>query len=214
VLGLAAPAHPDGQTETAVLVDHVQELEPAGVSRGIEPEVHGPHLMGMFSSVTPHGTVRRSGSLALPGSGPLKPLLPPEPLHPLVVHSPAFPPEQAVGHPTPPADVLSGDLAETVSELGLLQIDDLPRMALSAAGLAHHTADLPLGCPGNASAGPQRPCGDAAGSEVSLGEILEHGFFQLGLRQKLLEPSVLLFQLGEPPGLLGLHSPYCCLQRW
>jgi len=32
----------------AVLVDHVQELESAATSGGIELEVHGPHLVGML----------------------------------------------------------------------------------------------------------------------------------------------------------------------
>jgi hypothetical protein len=37
-----------------VLVDHVQELEPAAVGRGVELEVHGPHLVGMLSPVASH----------------------------------------------------------------------------------------------------------------------------------------------------------------
>ncbi len=49
VFGLAATAHPDGQAEAAVLVDHVQELESAAVSRGIELKNHGPHLVGILS---------------------------------------------------------------------------------------------------------------------------------------------------------------------
>ena len=61
--------------------------------------------------------------------------------------------------------------------------------------------------PGNAPAEPQRLCGDAPGSEVSLGKIFKHRLFQLCLRQKLLEPCVLLLQLGQPSGLLGLHPP-------
>jgi len=67
--------------------------------------------------------------------------------------------------------------------------------------------------PGNAPAGPKRPCACVPGSEISLGEIpllrrslrLEHGLLQLGLCQKLFQPGVLLLQLGQPPGLLGLH---------
>ena len=43
--------------------------------------------------------------------------------------------------------MFSGDVAETMPELGLLQVDDLGRMALGAAVLAHDPADLPLGCP-------------------------------------------------------------------
>ena len=61
--------------------------------------------------------------------------------------------------------------------------------------------------PGNAPAGPRRLCGGVPGSEVSLGEILEHRLLQLRFCQKLFEPGVLLLQLGQPPGLLGLHTP-------
>jgi hypothetical protein len=59
--------------------------------------------------------------------------------------------------------------------------------------------------PGNAPAGQQRPAGDAPGSEVSLGEILEHRLLQLGFCQKLFQPGVLLLQRSQPLGLLRLH---------
>ncbi len=36
---------------------------------------------------------------------------------------------------------------------------------------------------------------------------LERRFLQLGLCQQVLEPGVLLLQLSQPSGLLGLHSP-------
>jgi len=108
-----------------VLIDHVQEFESATVSRGIELEIHGPHLVGMLSSVTPHRAVGRPGLLALPGDGPLQALLSPEPLHPFVVHAPALAPQQAVHHAPAPADVLSCDLAETMTQLSLLDRDDL-----------------------------------------------------------------------------------------
>ena len=79
--------------------------------------------------------------------------------------------------------------------------------------------------PGTAPAGPQQPCrsarcalqrNDAPGSEVSRrtarcasrrNKILEHHFLQLRFCQKILEPGVLLLQLRQPPGLLGLHAP-------
>jgi len=147
VLGLAAPAHPDRQAEAAVLVDHVQELEPAAVGGGIELEIHGPHLMGMLSTVTPHQAVRRPCPLALPGSGPLQAFLPPEPLHPLVVHAPALPSEQPISHPPAPANVLSSDLTEPMPQLPLLDRDDLGRTTLGAPVLAYDPADPPLRCP-------------------------------------------------------------------
>jgi hypothetical protein len=130
-----------------VLVDHVQELEPAAVGRGIELEIHGPHLMGMLSPVTPHRAVGWPCPLSLPGSGPLEPLLPPEPLHPLVIDGPALPPQQALGHPPAPADVLRSDLAETMMQHSLLDRDELGRMALGAPVLAYAPADPPLRCP-------------------------------------------------------------------
>jgi hypothetical protein len=37
-----------------VLIDHVQEFEPAAVSGGVELEVHGPDLLGVFGSMTAH----------------------------------------------------------------------------------------------------------------------------------------------------------------
>jgi hypothetical protein len=37
-----------------VLVDQVQELESAAVGRGVELEIHGPHLVRMFGPVPPH----------------------------------------------------------------------------------------------------------------------------------------------------------------
>ena len=138
---------PDRQAEAAVLVDHVQELEPPPVSGGVELKVHGPHLVWVFGLVAPHRAVGGPGPLALPGDGPLQTLLPPEPLHPLVIHAPAFPPQQAAGHPPAPADLIGGDLAETMPQLSLLDRDDLWRMALSAAVLPHHSAHQPFRCP-------------------------------------------------------------------
>ncbi len=124
-----------------MFVDHVRELESASVSRGIELKIHGPHLVGMLSAVASHRSVSGACPLPLPGRGRLQAFLPPQPLHPLVVHAPALPPQQAVSHPPAPADVLSGDLLETLAQLGLLDIEYLAPMALSAAVLPRHPAD-------------------------------------------------------------------------
>jgi hypothetical protein len=35
-----------------VLIDHVQELVSAAVGRGIELEIHGPHLVGMLTPLS------------------------------------------------------------------------------------------------------------------------------------------------------------------
>ena len=59
---------------------------------------------------------------------------------------------------------------------------------------------------GTGRAGHQQPWVAAPGSEFSLGQFLEHGLLQFGFRQKFLEPSVHLLQLGQPLGFLGLHA--------
>ena len=101
----------------------------------------------MLSPVTPHRAICGSGPLSFPGGGPLQAFLPPEPFHLLVVHRPAFLPQQATGHPAAPADVLSRDLPEAMPELGLLNIDHLAGMALGAPVLPHHPADETLRSP-------------------------------------------------------------------
>jgi len=57
-----------------------------------------------------------------------------------LVQRPALASEHPVGHPTGPANGVSGDLAETTPQLGLLQVDDTAGVALGAAVLAHHPA--------------------------------------------------------------------------
>jgi len=87
---------------------------------------------GMLGPVTPHRAVGGPYPLSLPGSRPLQAFLPPEPLHQLIVQLPDLPSEHPLGHPTAPAQVVSGDLAETMPQLGLLLVDDLAGVALGA----------------------------------------------------------------------------------
>ena len=54
VLGCTAPSNPERQAQTAVFVDHVQEPEPAAVSRGVELEIHRPDLMRVLGLVPTH----------------------------------------------------------------------------------------------------------------------------------------------------------------
>lgn len=139
VLGLAPPVHSNGQAEVAVLVDHVQKLKPAAIGGGIELEVHRPNLVGVLGAVAPQRAVRGPGPLPLEGSGALQPILPPEPLHPLVVYYSAPLPQQAIGHSATPANLIRSHLPRPMSELGLLDRDDLASMALGTAVLTHHT---------------------------------------------------------------------------
>ncbi len=96
----------------AVLVDHVEELEAPSIGGGVELKVHGPDLVRMLGLMTTYEAVSRPGPLLFAGSRALEPLLSPEPVQLLVVHRPAFPPQQAVGNAALQEDVLSRDFAE------------------------------------------------------------------------------------------------------
>ena len=91
------------------------------------------------------------------GSRALQPFFSPEAVHPLVVHRPALTPQHAVRHPPAPADVLGRDLPEASPPLGLLNVDTLGGMSLSAAVLAHHPAGEPLRDPEHGAQGLNRP---------------------------------------------------------
>lgn len=50
---LARPLNLIVVEQAAVLVDHVQENEPAAIGGGDELEVYGPHLVRMLGTMTP-----------------------------------------------------------------------------------------------------------------------------------------------------------------
>jgi hypothetical protein len=130
-----------------VLVEHIEELEPLPIGRGVELEVHGPDLVKVLGLVTPHRAISQACPLLLAGGGPLRARLATEVVDPIVVHRSAFSPQQAVGNPPTQADVISGDIAEPVPCLGLLSGDNNGRMALASEMLAHQAANPLLGCP-------------------------------------------------------------------
>ena len=196
-----------------MLVDHVQELEPAAVGRGVELEVHGPHLVGMLSPVTSNRSVCGACPLSLPGSRPLQAFLAPEPLHPLVVHAPALSPEQAVGHPPAPADVLSSDLAETMPQLSLLDRDDLGRMALSAAVLAYHPADLPLGCPVTLLQNRDGPPAALRAQKFPSARSLSIAFSSSASAKSFLSRAFSFSSWVSRLASSACIPPYCCLHQ-
>jgi hypothetical protein len=161
VPGFKAPSHPDGLAEASLLVDDVQEIEYAPISAGIELEYHDSHLMGMLSPVTPHRAIAGPNPLT-PGCGPLQPFLPLEPFHPFNSRSSLL--AAAAGMPSgAPANVLIGDLVETIAQLGILQVDDLFAVVLRPAVLAQHTANHVLRCLVTV---PQNPDGSTATSRA------------------------------------------------
>ena len=69
ILGLATQTRADLQAQTAVLINHVQKLQPSAIGGGIKLEVHGPDLMQAFGLMAPNGAVGRTSQLLLSGSG-------------------------------------------------------------------------------------------------------------------------------------------------
>lgn len=203
----------DGQAEPALLVDHVQELEPPSIGGGVELEVHGPHLLRVLSLVTPNCAVTGPGLFLLARDSTLEPFIAPESVHTLVVHEPALWPQQAVSHSPAPADVLCCDLPEASAQLCLFDIDDLSGMALGVAVVAHNPAGKAVGNPEMGQQGHNSPAAQlraqkfpSASSHGLAGPAAIYSFLQLSLSQMLLEATVLLIQLGQSLDLLGLHA--------
>jgi len=118
-----------------------------------------------------------------------------------------------VGHAPVPADVLSCDLAETISQRGLLNIDDLTDMAPAAGVLGHYAADPPLGCPVTLLQDCDGPPATLRlrsfprqDPTATLGLRLEHRLTELCLRQRPYELDVFFLKLAQPFGLFCLHS--------
>ena len=140
-----------------MLVDHVQELEPAAVSGGDELDIHGTDLIRMFGLVATHLAISRPGPLLPAGSRALHPFLAPKGVHPFEIDSPAFPPEQAIRHPPTPADVFSCEIPEASPQNGLLNVDNLGEMSLRVEVLAHDPVGVALLYPEHSAQGLNSP---------------------------------------------------------
>lgn len=88
--GLQLPAHSDGQTFACELVDEVEHAELAAIVGAVLDEVIRPDVVGVF---WPQPDARSVSKPEPPFLGLLlrhfQPLLPPDPLDPLLVHPPA-----------------------------------------------------------------------------------------------------------------------------
>ena len=79
------------------------------------------------------------------------------------------------------------------------------RAGAECCGSDPPTGRLGAGTPGIDPAEHRRLCDVVPGSEVSLGQLLEHRFVQLCIRKKALEADILLLQLLEAFGLGCFH---------
>ena len=76
-----------------MLIHHVQVLQPPTIGHGIVMKTHGPDLDKVLGLMTLLGVDGRTSPPLNSGSRSLEALLPPQPVYPLVVYSPAFPTE-------------------------------------------------------------------------------------------------------------------------
>ena len=100
-------------------------------------EVHGPHVGGCWTRSRLTEPAAGRAHFRFLGVGRCKPSFRQSRYTRLLIQRPALASEHPVGHPTTPANLVSGDLGETTPQLGLLQVDDLAGVALGAAVLAH-----------------------------------------------------------------------------
>ena len=118
-----------------------------------------------------------------------------------------------MSHPPAPADVLSGDLAVTMPQLGLLKIDDLADMALAAAVLAHHAADPPLRCPVALLQDRDGPAPAFRAQKFPSANSLSMAFSSSASAKSFLRRAFSFSSWVNRLASSACIPPYCCFQR-
>lgn len=114
---LGAPDDTDNQTKSTVFIHNIQDLESTAVHRLVELEVNRPHVVRVLGFQQLPRTVGMAGPLAPARQRPLEPILPPDPLHPLVIDAPAAEPQPLVDWYRISAHMEPGQLADPPSKL-------------------------------------------------------------------------------------------------
>ena len=89
--------------------------------------------MWVLGSQQRSGTICWSSALSLARQGALKPFLPPEPLHPLVIDRPALQSQAPVDQPPTQAHMAPGQLLNSIAELLILNLGQWHGATLSIA---------------------------------------------------------------------------------
>ena len=126
---LAPPADTDGQADAAVF----SEISACGHLWSGQTESQSPHVMWVLGSQQRSGTICWLSALSLARQGALKPFLPPEPLHPLVIVRPARQSQAPVDQPSAPAPMAPGQFPNSIAELLLLNLGQWHGASLSIA---------------------------------------------------------------------------------
>ena len=145
IVRVQSSLHDDGQASPGELIDHGEHTDLPSIMSTAHDEVIGPNMVG------PAGPETDARSVVEPQSAPLgllarnlEPLPPPEALHPLGVHGPAFSPQQRRNTSVAVSAVLccqaddrSGQCLFIISAAGLFP--------LGRAMLTDNRAGAPLG---------------------------------------------------------------------
>ena len=137
--------HLDRQALAGELVDHRQELQGPAFAGPLEHEVVRPNVVAIRRSEPDTGPVIEPQPTALGMSdGHLQPLPSPDPLHSLVIHSPAISRQQGRDPPVAIPPVFAGQ-RDDVGGQNRLVVCHPGRVSLGASHLSQHTARPTLG---------------------------------------------------------------------
>ena len=134
----------------------------------------------------------------------LQPLLPPDPLHPLVVHPPALDAEHVRDASVAVAAESTRESHDITSERPLVT-RHFPRPALGRAWLPEHPARSPLRRPELLTYTHHTTSAALGAQKFSLGRFLQDQLVQCQVRHCSLQAPVLALELLQAPCLAHLH---------
>ena len=198
-------SHHDRQALPRVLVQHCQQLQRTPVVRPRGHEVVRPDVAPIQrpqpdarSVVEPQPT-----SLRLPLRD-LQPLLPPDPLHPLVVHPPALDAEHVRDASVAVAAESTRESHDITSERPLVT-RHFPRPALGRAWLPEHPARSPLRRPELLTYTHHTTSSALGAQKFPSAASLQDQLVQCQVRHCSLQAPVLALELLQAPCLAHLH---------
>ena len=150
-----------------------------------------PEELEQIGHIAPTWNRSRQGESLATRLWHLQALVAPQPPHPLVVQLPADQRASFAARPHPQAWPSPGEVTQKLAQPPAARRRS--RVGRAAAGwsvLADHRSTLAAQRNRTVPAAPARRSGDGSGSEVSVGERLEHRLVQLGLGEQLLQPAI------------------------
>ena len=184
----------------------MKEDQAAAGGGGIEREVHGLELMRVFGLMAPHGAVGGPCPLLLSGSGPLKALLPPDPLHPFVIHAPALAPQQRYGPSAGPSGCARLAISRSRCRSLVSSSSGPCRHGVGCCGVAHNPAGEPLRCPVTLLQDNHRPAPAFRAQKFPSARSFSMAFSSSASARSFLSRAF-SSPAASAVGFLGLHAP-------